>query len=142
MAGLKYFVRRNEFSLDEFPTFDFFSAEVSSTQDLLNNIPLLNVLFKFPEDSNQPNTQTFAKLSILQTENDNCEDAEYFGPPSRTGFIEYYTKQQTLLDELARTDIFTDHITEITVFDSKEDMNAHMKGVYYVDWKSLPIQHC
>ena|SRR3990167_2571226 len=116
------------------PQYEVFPAQVSSTEDILNNTSLLNGLFEFPEDENQPNETYFNKLSVPQ----HCDDNECHGI-CRKDFVDYYTSHPTLLAELEDDDSFDDtENTEIYIFPSEEALLKHLTELCWVD-EETPI---
>lgn len=114
MSGLKYFVKLGGLSDGDLP-YDIFVAPVASTQDMLKNTQLLNALFQFPHFESEMNETYFNKLSIPQ----HCDDDGCHGI-CRYDFIEYYSKHQTLLEELL-SDYDDSSSTEVYAFDTHEE---------------------
>ena len=88
--SIKYFLKVDPYKGYGDYTYTIYSAEVSSTEDILNNQSLLNGLFGFSEDETIPNVMFISQLSIQQP-------SRGF---SKKGFLEYYSKQSTLFEEL------------------------------------------
>lgn len=92
--------------------FNLVKAQVSTTQDLLRNIPLLNSLFEFPESNEERNNRFFSSLSVHQYYDETLED----NGMSRRDFIRHYTQHPTLLEELQHN-----NGNYLRVFDSSEE---------------------
>ena len=132
MSAFKYFIKLNGVSNGD-AMYTPFTAQVSSTQDILNNTALLNGLFEFPESEKEMNETYFNKLSVpQQCDDDNCHGV------CRSDFVEYYTKHPTLLEELLSNSYDDAQNTEIYAFDSLADANKWLVKEKWIE----PIYCC
>lgn len=119
------------------PEYGFVSAAVNSTQDMLNNIPLLNALFKFPEDSKITNGRFYQKLSAPQKE-DLCYPECGI---CRHDFIRYYTENPILFEELHNEAEDCEN-QEVYIFDTFEEVRKFLSDAEWIgisDYEEDPI---
>lgn len=110
---LKHFVKLNPMG------FNLITAQISTTQDLLRDIPLINSLFDFPNDEKKRNDRFFSSLSVYQHWDETLEN----NGMCRRDFIRHYIKHPTLLEELQ-----LNKDNYLKVFDSLEEAHDWIKN--------------
>lgn len=148
MSQMKYFVKLNGVN-DSNKAYEIITASISSTEDMLKNIPLINHLFRFPENSLVLNEYYYNKLSIFQYcfngrsyfNSDSSSDCDRCGNydtcdcygMTRSDFIEYYTGHPTLLEELQSNEFEDPENAEIYVFNSQEEVKQWLLDLKWID---------
>ena len=113
MSAEKYFVKYNEDPETDFAEVHVYPAVVSSTKDILDNVPLLNSLFGFPASGTELNRRPHNDLSVsTQGARGVCRDE----------FIKHYSNHPTLLEELSDHSVQDTSYSETYVCHSKTEL--------------------